>query len=145
MKLFERMTIDERTRGNAGHAAGIVLGITQILLTGVIFYRLYILGQPDSELRDFQAVLAISLIGYIGLQLYLGGLFPVPTPKGALVAYLGLMGLVTGGCLLIYGVPPISDWKSTWLPTLLGPAIIVAVYYLVAWLGRRRLERLMGE
>jgi hypothetical protein len=145
MKLFQKLTIDERTRGNAGHAAGIILGITQILLAGVLFFRLYILGQPDSEVRDIQAVLAISIFGYIALQLYLGGMFPVPTPRGAVIVYLALMALVTGGCLLIYGVPPISDWTSTWLPALLGPAIVVGVYYFVAWLGRRRLERQIGN
>jgi TctA family transporter len=65
MKLLREISIDERTRGNARYAAGIVLGVTQILLAGVLFFRLYILGQADSEVRDIQAVLAISILGYI--------------------------------------------------------------------------------
>jgi hypothetical protein len=69
----------------------------------------------------------------------------VPTLSGAAVAYFGLMALVAGGCLLIYGLPPMSDWTSTWLPALLGPALIVGIYYLIAWLGRRRLERLISD
>lgn len=143
--LFERLKIDERMRSNARYAAAIWLGVTQVLLAGVVFYRLYVLGQPDSEIRDFQFVLAVSLFGYIGLQLYLGGVFPVPTWRGILVGYFILMGLVVGGSLLIHGVPPKEDWANTWLPALLGPALIVGLYYLVAWLGKRRVERKIEE
>nr|MDJ0919311.1 hypothetical protein [Woeseiaceae bacterium] len=71
--LFHSLQIDERTRSTTRYAAAIWLGVTQLLLVGVIFYRLYVLGQPDEEIRDFQAVLGISLFGYIALQLYLGG------------------------------------------------------------------------
>ena len=141
MTLFDKYRLDERVRTSAGQAAAIWLGVTQILLAGVVFYRLYVLGQPDAEIRDFQAVLGISLFGYIALSLYLGGLFPMPTWKGAVVGYLILMGMVTGGCLLIYGIPPIEDWTNTWLPALTGPAIIIGLYWLIAWLGKRRLDR----
>jgi len=139
--LIEEHKIDERVRSSARWAAAIWLGDTQVLLAGAIFYRLYVLDQPDSELRDIQAVLAISIFGFIGMQLLLGGVFPTPTWKGALVAYLVLTGVIAGGCLLIYGVPPIEDWPNTWLPAVLGPALLVGLYWLVAWLGKRRLER----
>ena len=39
--FFQEMKIDERTRSNTRHAAEIWLGITQILLAGVMFYRLF--------------------------------------------------------------------------------------------------------
>ncbi len=143
--LFEKHKIDERTRENARYAAAIWLGVTQVLLAGVVFYRLYVLGQPDHEIRDFQFVLAVSLFGYIGMQLYLGGIFPVPTLKGLVVGYLLLMGVVVGGSLAIHGLPPAEDWANTWLPALLGPALMVGLYYLVAWLGKRRIERRIGK
>jgi len=133
--------IDERTRANAGHAAGIWLGVTQILLSGVIFYRLYVLGQPDAEIRDFQAVLAISLFGFIGMQLFLGGIMPVLRWRGLLVAYLVLTGAIVTVCLFIYGWPAASEWADTWLPALLGPAILVLGYGAVARLGQRRIDR----
>lgn len=139
--LIEEHKIDERVRSSARWAAAIWLGVTQVLLAGVIFYRLYVLDQPDAELRDFQAVLAVSIFGFIGMQLLLGGVFPTPTWKGALIGYLVLMGIIAGGCLLIFGVPPIEDWASTWLPAVLGPALFIGLYWLVAWLGKRRLDR----
>jgi hypothetical protein len=143
--LFEKLERDERTHAAAGRVAGIWLGVTQVLLAGVIFYRLYVLDQPDSQLRDFQTVLAISLFGHMLTQLFLGGLLPVPTWRGVIVAYVILSGAIIGVCVGIYGLPQISEWQNTWLPTLLGPAILLGVYRLAAWLGRRRIEKLIGE
>ncbi len=143
--MFNRFNVDERSRQTATHTAYFFLHITQLLLAGVIFYRLYILGQPDGELRDFQLVLGLSIFGYMGTQLYLGGILPVPNLKGALAAYGVLVALVAGGSLLAFGVPPLSDWSTTWLPAFLGPAILVGLYALLAWLGKRRLERQITE
>jgi purine-cytosine permease-like protein len=137
----KRNPIDERSRSNTAHAAAIWLGVTQILLAGVIFYRLYILGQPDEQIRDFQAVLFISLFGFMGLQLYLGGVLPVLSWKGLLLAWALLAGLITVVCLFIYGWPEPSDWTDTWLPALAGPALLVAAYGIVARLGQWRVDR----
>ena len=139
--LFQKMAIDERTRSNTRYAAAIWLGITQILLAGVVFYRLYVLGQPDEQIRDFQAVLGISIFGYLALQLFVGGVMPTPTWKGALLSYLVLSFFIVTGCLLIYGWPQPSEWASTWLPALLGPALFIGAYALTARLGQWRIER----
>lgn len=143
--LFHKLQIDERTQSSARYAATIWLGATQLLLVGVIFYRLYVLGQPDEEIRDFQAVLAISLFGYAGLQLLLGGVMPIPTWKGAVVSYLVLTGVITGVCLAIYGWPRPEVWADTWLPALLGPAILVGAYLSIARLGQWRIERQLEQ
>ena len=142
---IHKSIIDERVRANAGRAAAIWLGVTQTLLAAVVFYRLLILGQADSEIRDFQAVLGISLFGHIALQLFMGGLFPVPTWKGMLAGYLVLLSLVTGGSLLAHGIPEAGEWANTWLPAFLGPAILVGLYSLIAWLGERRVERQLED
>ena len=134
-------SIDERSRQSTAQAAAIWLGVTQVLLAGVIFYRLYVLGQPDEQIRDFQAVLAISLFGFVALQLFLGGILPVLGWKGLLGAYALLAGVITGGCLLIFGWPAPADWANTWLPSLLGPALFVGAYALIARLGQWRIER----
>ena len=139
--LFHPTKIDERQRATTRYAAAIWLGVTQLLLVGVIFYRLYVLGQPDEQIRDFQAVLAISLFGYLGLQLFLGGVMPIPTWKGAVVSYVVLAGVIVGVCLAIYGWPQAREWANTWLPALAGPAILVLAYAGVARLGQRRIER----
>jgi hypothetical protein len=134
------MEIDERTRSNTRYAAAIWLGVTQVLLAGVVLYRVYVLGQPDEQIRDFQAVLAISIFGYVALQLLLGGVMPIPTWRGAVAAYAALATLITTVCLAIYGWPEPSEWANTWLPTLLGPALLVGGYAFFAWMGKKRIE-----
>lgn len=141
MRFFHRLASDERTQANTRYAAAIWLGVTQVLLAGVLFYRLYALGQPDEELRDIRAVLAISIFGYLALQLLLGGVMPMPTWRGAIAAYLALTSAVVIVCLAIYGWPEPTAWASTWLPSLLGPALMIGGYALFARLGRWLVER----
>jgi hypothetical protein len=139
--LFQKRPIDERMRNTSRTVAAISLGATQVLLAGVIFFRLYVNGQPDGELRDFQAVLGISIFGTLALQLFLGGALPVPTLRGMLVGYAVLAGLVTAVCLAIYGIPPAAEWHSTWLPALAGPAAMVGAYAGLARLGQWNVNR----
>jgi phosphoglycerol transferase MdoB-like AlkP superfamily enzyme len=143
--FFKKLNLDERTRENSRYAAAIWLGVTQVLLAGVVFYRLYVLGQPDEQIRDFQAVMAISIFGYLALQLFLGGVMPVPTWKGALLSWAILAGAIVAGCLAIYGWPDPKDWTDTWLPSLLGPALLIGAYALFARLGQWRVERNIGD
>ncbi len=139
--LFKTLVQDERAQSNTRYAAAIWLGVTQVLLAGVVFYRLYVLGQPDEQISDFRAVLAISIFGYLALQLVLGGVMPILTLKSAVISYVLLTTAIVVGCLLIYGWPESSEWTSTWLPATLGPALFIGAYALVARLGQWRIDR----
>ena len=63
MMFLQNTKADERTRSHTRYAAALCLGVTQILFASVFFYRLYVVGQPDAEMRDFQAVFGISVFG----------------------------------------------------------------------------------
>jgi hypothetical protein len=139
MMLFKKRVIDERVRNTVGRWSVAWLGVTQVMLFGVLFYRLYVLGQPDEQLNDFRVVLGVSVLGGLALHLYLGGLLPVLTWKGALAAYSVLAGAVAGVSLGVHGVPRPDEWMSTWLPGLVG------FYWLVAYLGERRIERMIED
>lgn len=139
--LFQKMNIDERTRANTQQAAAIWLGVTQLLLAGVVFYRLYVLGQPDEQLRDFQAVLAVSIFGYLLILTYLGGVLPAPTWKGAIFMYVVLVLLIGVVGTIAHGWPTAEQWSTTWLPALLGPAILVGAYTVALRFGHLRTER----
>ncbi len=145
--LFHRLIADERTRSGAQLAAALWLGVTQVLLAGVVFYRLYVLGQPDEQLRDFQAVLAISIFGYLFLAAYFGGILPVPTWKGAVVMYAVLVSLIAVVSVAMHGWPAPEDWASTWLPALAGPALLIGLYTAALrfghWRTERRIRRMM--
>ena len=139
--FFHTQVHDERAQSSSRYAASIWLGVTQVLLASVVFYRLYVLGQPDEQIRDFQAVLAVSIFGHLVLQLILGGVIPVPTWRGAIVAYVILTLTIATVRVLMYGWPAASEWSNTWLPALLGPALFVGAYAAAARLGQWRIER----
>ena len=136
---------DERAEQTTGRIAVVFLGITQIALFLILANRLYLQGQPDAEVRDIQLVLALSIFGYIGARLWLGGILPTLNLKSAFTAWALLAGSIAGVCLVIYGVPSANEWAVTWLPALGGPALLIAAYAAIAWLGKKRLERQIEE
>ena len=135
------MKIDERSQQVAGQSATVMLGLTQVALGVVLLVRLYVFDQPDAELRDFQWVLLGSIVGYFALRSFLGGIMPVPTMKQAILAYVGMTVFLFVVLSLWLGLPDLSDWTNNVLPAILGPAIIVGGYWLIAALGKRRVER----
>ena len=135
------MKFDERSQQVAGQSAMIMLGLTQVALGVVLLVRLYVFDQPDAELRDIQWVLLGSIVGYFALRSFLGGIMPVPTPKQAVLAYLGLTLFLFVVLSLWLGLPDLSEWTTNILPAILGPGIIVGGYWLIAALGKRRIER----
>lgn len=139
------MRIDERSQQVAGQSATVMLGLTQVALGVVLLVRLYVFDQPDAELRDFQWVLLGSIVGYFALRSFLGGIMPVPTMKQAFLAYLGMVVFLFVVLSLWLGLPDLSEWTNNVLPAILGPAIIVGGYWLIAALGRRRVEREIFE
>jgi phosphoglycerol transferase MdoB-like AlkP superfamily enzyme len=141
MMFVHKTTIDERTSSMTRQIAALWLGLTQVMLAGVIFYRLYVLGQPDAEIRDFSIVLAFSLFGHLAFQLFFSSTLPQLTWKGIVTAYALLTGLIVVVSVAIHGWPAPEEWAVTWLPALLGPAILVGAYVALARLGQWRLER----
>lgn len=135
------MKIDERSQQVAGQSATVMLGLTQVALGVVLLVRLYVFDQPDAELRDFQWVLLGSIVGYFALRSFLGGIMPVPTMKQAVLAYLGMTLFLFVALSLWLGLPDLADWTNNVLPAILGPAVIVGGYWLIAALGKRRVDR----
>jgi len=136
---------DERTEQIAGRSAAIALGLTQVALCATLLIRLYVHDQPDAEVRDLQLVLFGSIFVYFALRSFLGGIMPVPTWRQALVAYAILTAVLFVILSLWLGLPDLSEWTTNILPAVLGPAIIVGAYWLVAALGKRYAERGLEE
>lgn len=134
------MKVDERTQQVAGQSAMIMLGLTQVALGVVLLVRLYVRDQPDAELRDIQLVLLGSIAGYFVLRSFLGGIMPVPTLRQALAAYAVMVVGLFIVLSLWLGLPDLSAWTTNVLPVILGPALVVGGYWIVAALGRRRIE-----
>ena len=98
---------------------------------------------PYSYLADSQVPALVERTGaeLVYRPFFLGGVMPIPTWKGAIVSYVVLTATITVVCLVIYGWPTPAEWADTWLPALLGPAILIGGYMIVARLGHWRIER----
>jgi peptidoglycan/LPS O-acetylase OafA/YrhL len=137
--------VDERTSQVSGRVGQVVLALTQMALAASVLIRAYVLNQPDSEFRDIQIILGLSLAGNIMASLYFGGHYPVLSGKTLVRIYVGA---VVGLFIILsvwFGLPKLEEWYNTILPVVLGPAIILGLYHWVAKLGEKRLEKNIEE
>ncbi len=142
---MNKFNIDERTSQTAGRISTFTLTFTQMGLLGIILYRAYVLKQPDENLRDMQAVLFLSIFGQLFASLYFGGHFPVFDIKTLGKIYLAFVIGLTVILSLWLGVPQLSEWSTTILPVVVGPAILLGLYHLFAQWGQKRMSQDLEE
>jgi hypothetical protein len=142
---MKKLVYDERTSQVTGRVSQIVLSMTHIVMGAIILYRAYVLDQPPGEFADFQVLFAVSMLGNLFCLLYFGGYMPVITLKHSLRLYLISVVLLFGTFLVLSGVPSTGEWASTILPFAVGPALIIGLYYIVAQMGQRRIEKMSNK
>jgi hypothetical protein len=130
---------DERTAQVSARVSQVVLVLTQVALLGIILYRGYALNQPDEQLTDLRVLLALSVFGNILATLFFSGNFPRPSFRTLLLAYAALAVVLFALLSIWFGLPSLSNWQTTILPVLIGPAVLVGVYWLAVKLGEDRL------
>lgn len=135
---------DERMQVITGRIAVIFLGLTQVAISGIILYRRYFLGQGDEYYYDIRIVLGVSVFGYIAARLYYGAVLPVLSFRKLAYIYVGSVLFLSVVLSIWFGLPTIDDWQITILPVLLGPAVLVSAYWLMAYLGKKRMEKEMS-
>ncbi|MEN8171627.1 MAG: hypothetical protein ABFS03_01970 [Chloroflexota bacterium] len=132
---------DERMQILTGRIAVIFLGLTQTALLWIILYRRYYLGQNDAYYSDFRWVLGFSVFGYIAARLYFGAVLPLISVKKLIYIYLGFVIFLFIVLSAWYGLPTLDNWQNTILPVVLGPAILLFGYWLMAYLGKQRMDK----
>lgn len=143
--MKKNFAMDERTQQLNGQVSFLILMLTHIALAGAIFYKRYIQGLDVEYYQTFTTILGVSMILYWGLRLYLSGILPVMSWGVLLGIYVALVLMISIPSALIHGLPTAENWDSTVLPAVLGPAVLVIGYWLIATLGKRRLEKEIGE
>ena len=132
---------DERTLTINARVSQIALVITQLGLLGIILFRDYVLNQPGETINDLRILLGISVFGTMFATLFFGGILPLIRFRSIVYIYLGFVVFLFVVLSLWLGFPDFSDWQNNILPVLAGPAILLGVYWLFAWLGKRRIDR----
>lgn len=132
---------DERMQIISGRIAFIFLGLTQTAILMAILRRRYFLGQSDDVYGDFRFILGLSVFGYIAARLYYGAVLPILSFRKLFYIYAGFVTFLFVVLSIWFGLPTLDNWTSTILPVLLGPAIMVFLYWLFAYLGKKRMDK----
>jgi hypothetical protein len=136
--------MDERTEQINGLVSFYVLMLTHLALAVVIVYKAYVLKLPEESYADLSVIMGLSMGGYWALRLYFGGILPVIPFKKLLVIYCVLVAMIWIPTYLLVGWPDPSQWYQVLYP-LIGVAVVLGFYSLVAYLGKRRLEKDLSE
>ncbi len=132
---------DERTERINGRISLVFLLLTQVGLLAAMLHKAYVRQLPPEEYNDLRIILALSVFGYLAARLYYGGLLPVFSLKKLLLVYAGLVAFLLATISIWLGFPEPSEWANTLLPVIVGPAIVLGLYTLIAHLGQKRIEK----
>lgn len=134
--------LDERNRSVLGKICTILYFITIYALVGDILYRQIVLHQNPGQFEDIAIIFTANVFGFISLMLFFGGV-PVGrfSFKSILAGYAGFLALGLGYVAVKY--------RSRLSECFLDKAVIVfsictlitAAALLVAWIGKRRIDR----
>jgi CDP-diglyceride synthetase len=136
--------IDERIERMNGQVSFFFLLLTQVGLGGILFYKRYIQGLPTSETISIAWLLGLSVGGYWALRLYLSGILPLVSFRKLLMIYLIAVALITIPTYLIHGLPEPDRWYEVLYP-FIGVAVVLGLYFLVSYFGKRRLEKYLSS
>ena len=142
MKGFFAM--DERAEQLNGRISFFILMLTQAGVGLLIGYRRYLLNSDPASYSGFTSLLLVSMMSYWAFRLYLSGILPVISWKRMLLIYLAAVSIISVPSAIIHGLPTAENWQNTILPAALGPALVLALYWLIAYLGKRRLDKVLG-
>jgi len=136
-----KQAIDERTELINGKVSAVVLFSTQAAFALAIAYMRYIQHLDTSYTGIFATILLASMGIYWGFRLYLSGALPVFPLRIYIAKYLAIVAVIVIPSGLIHGWPTAQNWTSTILPAATIPAIAIFLFWLIAFLGKRRIEQ----
>jgi len=99
---------------------------------------------PQEAYADITWIAGLSMGSYWAIRLYLSGILPVISFKKILVIYFVLVAFISVPTVLIHGWPAAQNWYEVLYPVI-GVAVLLGFYSLMAYLGRRRIEKMAGH
>lgn len=142
MKGFYQL--DERSERINGQVSFYILMLTQAALGLLIAYKRYIQGLDTSYYDGFNAILLLSMLSYWAARLYLSGILPVISLRKLALLYIVLVMVIEIPAFLIAGMPEPGRWYEVLYP-FIGVAVVLGFYTLVAYFGKRRLQKEFNE
>lgn len=136
--------VDERTEHINGLVSFFCLMLTQLALMSVVVYKRYILGLPQEAYAEITWIAGLSMGIYWAIRLFLSGILPVFSFKRMLVIYIILVALIFVPTYFIHGWPAAEQWYEVLYPVI-GVAGVLGFYAMVAYFGKRRIDRLITQ
>jgi hypothetical protein len=136
---------DEQTEAVSGRLSLIFLALTQIGLYVALMYQRYVLDLPPDYYNDLAIILTFSVLGYWGTCLYLGGVIPTLSFRRAAFIYLFIVLAIAVPHTIVHGWPTGTEWFSRLLVILGVPAVLVGGYTLMAYCGKKRIEKIISS
>ena len=138
---MKRILVDERTEHINGLVSFFCLLLTQFALVAVIVYKRYFMGLPQESVTGISWIAGLSMGGYWAVRLYLSGILPVISFKKMLLIYILLVTSISAPTYLIHGWPEADRWYEVLFP-FLGVAVVLVIYSLIAYFGKRRIDQI---
>ena len=140
--------LDERERNVFHNLITVFYFITLAVLIGMQLYRQFVLGQPSEQWNDIALLISFNVIFLLGGGLYLSGTINLKKTKTRYIV-IGYAAFVLFGLLFTIfkyavllgqdvGLDQVWDYMLIILPIT---AVLVIGWGLLAYLGRRRMEK----
>ena len=140
------LQIDERSVAITRRICTILYMITIVALWIDVLLRQFLLKQPLSKFWDLASLMTANVILFVGFLLYFGGV-AVPKIRISAVAFLYITCVVigTGATAYKYRLHSISEILMKMIIVASISAVVVVIYVIVAYLGRKKIDEESAE
>ena len=141
--------MDERNKQIAYKVISIMYFLTITAITGVVFYRQFVLGQEINDFEDIAIILTINSLFLISALLYFGAIqvrrLKIKSILLIYIAFVILGSLFTYAKYNIFQKPGLSFEqlldKLIIVITIIG--LIMGFWILLSFLGKKRIDKVL--
>jgi hypothetical protein len=140
------LQIDERSVAVTRKICTILYLMTIMVLWLDVLWRQFLLKQSLSEFWDLAALMTANVILFVASLLYFGGI-ALPKIRVSAVAFLYVVCVVvgTGATAYRYRLHSISEILGRMIIVASISGVVVVLYILVAYLGRKKIDEEISE
>jgi hypothetical protein len=141
------LNLDERNINILLRICTVMYIITLFSLTAIQLYRQFVLNQAMHEWQDIANILTLNVIILLGSALYLGGITPQKVKiRTILLLYGGFVLVGVSFTIFKYAIllrqqVSLAEIGNYLLIVSVICGVLIAVWSLLAYLGKKRIER----
>ena len=145
-KKMNPFGIDERNKEIFMKICTFLYIATIYMMVGIILYRQIFLRQDSSQFNDIAMIMSVNVVLAIAAVLYFGGLSFKRVKVSVALGFFLLMvvlGTIVSG--IKYGFSDLMLLFDKFLINAAIAAILISLWYGLAWLGKRREDKELND